>query len=225
MYIIQEGVKTVDPRYTKAFHDLGPLKATPQSGTYNDLAGWVGIANDSPPCQDFGLNNPRFPIYTKSYNTTAQKKAYEVYASAVGGANNPYTNSIFMFEDYASEGIRSRPADASAFAFRDAHILAAPLIIYAPSDKTEDAFVKKLGDNLREIIREGTGSKELHAYVNYCKLSTRVFLVSLLTMFTAYGDEGTKSWFGYESWRQDRLKALKKKYDPKSKFSFYAPIA
>lgn len=41
----------------------------------------------------------------------------------------------------------------------------------------------------------------------------------------AYGDEGTKSWFGYDSWRQDRLKALKKKYDPKGMFSFYAPIA
>ncbi len=42
---------------------------------------------------------------------------------------------------------------------------------------------------------------------------------------TAYGDEGTKSWFGYENWRQDRLKALKKKYDPKGRFSFYAPIS
>ena len=34
----------------------------------------------------------------------------------------------------------------------------------------------------------------------------------------AYGDEGTKSWFGYDSWRQDRLKALKKKYDPDNFF-------
>lgn len=167
MYVIQEGVKAVDSRYTKAFHDLKPLKTTPQSGTYNDIAGWVGIAMDSPPCQDVGFNLPRFPIYTKSYNTTAQKKAYELYASAVGGANSPYTNSIFMFEDYASEGIRSRAADASAFAYRDAHILAAPLIIYAPGDKAADASVKKLGNDLREIIREGTGNKELHAYVNY----------------------------------------------------------
>lgn len=208
MYIIQEGVTVVESRYTKPFHDLEPLKATPQSGTYHDLAAWTGIALDSPPCQDFGFNNPRFPIYTKSYNTTAQKKAYELYASAISGADSPFTNSIFMFEDYASEGIRDRPADASAFAFRDAHILAAPLIIYASGNKTQDDAVKELGSQLREIIREGTGSSELHTYVNY-----------------AYGDEDPKSWYGYESWRQDRLKTLKEKYDPKGQFSFYAPIA
>jgi hypothetical protein len=170
MYIIQEGTKTVDARYTKPFHDLGPLRATPQNGTYHDLAAWTGIALDSPPCQDFGFNNPRFPIYTKAYNTTAQKKAYEIYASAIGGANSPYTNSIFMFEDYASQGIRDRPAGASAFAYRDAHILAAPLIIYAPTNKTQDDAVKSLGTQLREIIREGTGNSEIHTYVNYGKL-------------------------------------------------------
>ena len=159
----------MDPRYTKPFHDLGPLKSTPQSGTYRDLAAWTGIALDSPPCQDFGFNNPRFPIYTKGYNTTAQKMAYELYASAISGADSPYTNSIFMFEDYATAGIRNRPADASAFAFRDAHILAAPLIIYAPTDKTRDDAVKQLGSQLREILREGTGSEELHTYVNYGK--------------------------------------------------------
>ncbi|XPS73272.1 hypothetical protein M3J09_005422 [Ascochyta lentis] len=208
MYIIQEGVTAVESRYTKPFHDLGPLKATPQAGTYHDLGAWTGIALDSPPCQDFGFNNPRFPIYTKSYNTTAQKKAYELYASAISGADSPYTNSIFMFEDYATAGIRNRPDGASAFAFRDAHILAAPLIIYASANKTQDDAVKQLGSQLREIIREGTGSSELHTYVNY-----------------AYGDEGTKSWYGYETWRQDRLKALKMKYDPKSKFNFYAGIA
>ena len=80
-----------------------------------------------------------------------------------------------MFEDYASEGIRGRPADASAFAFRDAHILAAPLIIYAPTNKTQDDAVKQLGTQLREIIREGTESSELHTYVNYGELFHKWF--------------------------------------------------
>jgi hypothetical protein len=207
-YILQEGVDAVDSKYTKALHDLGPLVVTPQSGTYRDLAAWTGIALASPPCQDFGFNNPRFPIYTKTYNVTAQRKAYDVYAAAISGADNPYTNSIFMFEDYATGGVRAKDASASAFGFRQDLILAAPLIIYAPTDAARDAEVKKLGDQLREIIREGTGSSELHTYVNY-----------------AYGTEGPKAWYGYETSRQDRLKALKKKYDPRGKFSFYAPIA
>jgi hypothetical protein len=208
MYIIQEGVNTVDAKYTKPFHNLGPLTSKAQSGTYKDLAAWTGIALESPPCQDFGFNNPRFPIYTKSYNTTAQKKAYEAYAAAVGGAASPYTNSIFMFEDYATGGVRARDDSASAFGFRQDRILAAPLIIYGPTDKARDTAVETLGNSLREIIREGTGSKEIHAYVNY-----------------SYGTEGPKSWYGYDASRQDRLKALKKKYDPQGRFSFYAPIA
>lgn len=207
MYIIQEGVDAVDPKYTKPFHDLGPLVISPQSGTYKDLAAWTGIALASPPCQDFGFNNPRFPIYTKSYNTTAQKKAYDLYASAISGTS-PYNNSIFMFEDYATAGVRARDTGATAFGFRQDLILAAPLIIYGPTDKVRDAAVENLGNELREIIREGTGSNELHTYVNY-----------------AYGKEGPRSWYGYETWRQGRLKALKKKYDPKKKFSFYGPIA
>ncbi|KAF1958357.1 FAD-binding domain-containing protein [Byssothecium circinans] len=207
MYIIQEGVNAVDPKYTKPFHDLGPLVISPQSGTYKDLAAWTGIALASPPCQDFGFNNPRFPIYTKSYNITAQKKAYDLYASAISGTDSPYYNSIFMFEDYATAGVRARDDSATAFGFRQDLILAAPLIIYGPTDKARDVAVEQLGNRLREILREGTGSNELHAYVNY-----------------AYGNEGPKSWYGYETWRQDRLKALKKKYDPKGKFSFYGPV-
>lgn len=207
MYIIQEGVDKVDAKYTKPFHDLRPLVIKPQSGTYKDLASWTRIALDSPPYQDFGFNNPRFPIYTKAYNTTAQKKAYELYAAAIAGAESSYTNSIFMFEDYATAGVRARAVDSSAFGFREDLILAAPLIIYGPTDKARDDEAELLGNQLREIIREETGSSELHTYVNY-----------------AYGTEGPKSWYGYEKSRQARLKALKKKHDPKGVFSFYAPL-
>lgn len=208
MYILQEGVDAVDPAYTKPFHDLEPLKITPQSGDYRDLAAWTGIALASPPCQDFGFNNPRFPIYLPSYNVTAMRAAYDVYAAAIRGADNPWTNSIFMFEDYASAGVRERDPASTAFAFREDLLLAAPLIIYNSTGADEDERVKDLGNQLREIIREGTGREELHAYVNY-----------------AYGDEGVPAWFGAEEWRGERLRALKNKYDPTGVFSFYAPIA
>lgn len=207
VYTMQEGVDVVDPIYTKPFTDLGPLATNPRSGTYRDLGAWTNIALDSPPCQDFGFNNPRFPIYTKSYNATAQRIAYDLYASAISGANNPYTNSIFMFEDYATGGVRAIDDRSSAFAFRSDRILAAPLIIYNSTGKAEDAAVEKLGNQLREIIHQGTGQADLHTYVNY-----------------AYGTETPQQWYGAEAWRQERLRGLKTKYDPKGKFSFYAPI-
>jgi hypothetical protein len=213
MYIIQEGVTSVNPKYTTPFHALSPLAITPKSGTYLDLAKWTGIALDSPPCQDFGFSNPRFPIYTSAYNTTAQRKAYDLFASAIsssgGEAQSPYANSIFMFENYPTAGVRVRDNSASAFGFRDEyHLLSAPLIIYNSTGPAQDEEVKQLGTRLREILWEGTGSEELHTYVNY-----------------AYGDEGPQSWYGYEGWRQEKLRMLKNKYDPKGRFSFYAPIA
>ncbi|KAF1979872.1 FAD-binding domain-containing protein [Bimuria novae-zelandiae CBS 107.79] len=208
MFILQEGTTTISPQYTAPFHALSPLASTPQSGTYLDLGAWTNIALASPPCQDFGFNNPRFPIYIPTYNTTAQRLAYDLYASAVGGASSPYTNSIFMFEDYSSGGVRARDVGATAFGFRQDLVLAAPLIIYGSTGAEEDKYVSDLGNKLREIVHVGTGREELHTYVNY-----------------AFGNEGPAAWYGHEAWRQERLKALKKKYDPKGVFSFYAPIA
>ena len=52
----------------------------------------------------------------------------------------------------------------------------------------------------------GTGS-ELRAYVNY-----------------ANGDESQGAVFGYEPWRLQRLRELKKRYDPLGRFNFYEPI-
>ncbi|KAH7564380.1 hypothetical protein BM1_01427 [Bipolaris maydis] len=184
MYIIQEGVTFVESKYTAPFHDIGPLTITPQSGSYLDLAKWTSIALDSPPYQDFGFNNPRFPIYTSTYNITAQRKAYDLYVSAISGADNPYYNSIFMFEDYPSDSVRHRDNSASAFGFRNDYLLSAPLIIYNFTGQAQDDTVKQLGTQLRNIIWEGTGRKELHTYVNY-----------------AYGDEGSPSWYGHEEWR------------------------
>ncbi|KAJ5897015.1 uncharacterized protein N7473_006414 [Penicillium subrubescens] len=205
-YIIQEGVTTVDSAYTEPFHNIGPISIQPASGTYTDLAGWTGIANSSPPCQKGALANPRFPIYLQSYNVDAQKKAYSVFANAVRGAST-FNNSIFMFEGYSMEGVQAIASDSSAFAFRSENILAAPLINYLPAGSTLDTKVANLGNQLRDILRDGTGQDDFRAYVNY-----------------AYGDETLQELYGSESWRQSRLHALKQKYDPTGKFSFYAPI-
>lgn len=206
MYIIQEGVTAVDSVYTKPFHDLGPISVTPNSGTYKDLAAWTGIANSSPPCQKIGMANPRFPIYLESYNVPAQKKAWDVYAPAIQGSS-PFNNSILMFEGYSTEGVHAVPLDSTAFAFRSENVLAAPLINYFPAAGL-DKKAADLGQELRNILLEASGRPDIRAYVNY-----------------AYGDETTEQLYGEEEWRQQRLRALKSKYDPEGKFSFYAPIA
>ncbi|EFW17327.1 hypothetical protein D8B26_000063 [Coccidioides posadasii str. Silveira] len=206
-YIIQEGVKAVDPEITEPFRKLGPLAIERLVGTYRDLARWTGIAITSPPCQKAGLANPRFPIYLESYNVAAQKKAYELFASEAH-SGTPFFNSIFMFEGYSVRKVQSIDSSSSAFAYRGDSILAAPLLSYERVGAERDEKAATLGTRLREIIHEGTGRNELHAYVNY-----------------AFGDETPQQWFGAQEWRQSRLRKLKQKYDPQGKFSFYGPIA
>lgn len=60
---------------------------------------------------------------------------------------------------------------------------------------------------MRKAVVEGSGSDKLHAYVNY-----------------ATGEESLREVYGYEPWRQRKLKDLKKKYDPEGRFNFYVPI-
>lgn len=206
-YIIQEGVDAVDPAYTEPFHALGPISITPKNGTYRDVSGWTGIAMDSPPCQNAGMANPRFPIYLPTYNPDAQEELYKAFASATAGSS-PFAGSLFMFEGYSTQGVDAVDAESSAYAYREDNLLIAPLLQYTPAGPERDAEAKKLGNVMRNILHEGSNRAEMHTYVNY-----------------AYGDEGVKAWYGHEEWRQDRLQALKAKYDPKGRFSFYAPAA
>jgi hypothetical protein len=60
---------------------------------------------------------------------------------------------------------------------------------------------------LRKILQRESGFDKLQAYVNY-----------------AQGDEKWQDLYGWEEWRQKKLKALKRKYDPTGDFSWYQPI-
>lgn len=60
---------------------------------------------------------------------------------------------------------------------------------------------------MRDSIVQGTESKQLNAYINY-----------------AFGDESLEALYGYEPWRLQRLRGLKKQYDPDNRFAFYGGI-
>ena len=71
----------------------------------------------------------------------------------------------------------------------------------------EDAAIE-WGRELRDTLWEGSGKPELHAYVNY-----------------AHGEESLEQIYGHEGWRLERLKKLKREFDPEGRFRFYVPIA
>lgn len=123
MYIIQEGVDTVDSVNTQPFLDLGPITSSTSSGTYLDLAKWTGISLEDTPCRKTGNANPRFPIYLKSYNATAQRLAYELFMETTTNASSPFSNALSMFDGYLQGGVKAFPEGATAFACRAENLL------------------------------------------------------------------------------------------------------
>ncbi|KAF2639754.1 FAD-binding domain-containing protein [Massarina eburnea CBS 473.64] len=207
LFILQEGVDVVDVKYTQSFTALGPILAQAESGDYRDLPRWTAMAKNDDVCKKHGLANTRFPIDIQAYDIPAQKKVFDVFASAI--KDTPALNSsLFLFEGYSVQGVKSVPPQDTAYPFRESNLLLAPVVAYKEDGEQLAKKAEALGEELREILHQASGQKELRTYVNY-----------------AFGTEGVKSMYGYEQWRQDRLHALKKKYDPQGKFSFYAPIA
>ncbi|KAF4963215.1 hypothetical protein FSARC_8750 [Fusarium sarcochroum] len=135
------------------------------------------------------------------------RKAYDLFASATQEIPSLNTSTI-MLEGYSVNGVGSVPSDATAFPYRNDNLMLAPMMMYAPQGPELDKQAAELGEKLRDIFHKGSGQAEMHSYVNY-----------------ASGEETKENIYGYEPWCQERLLALKNKYDPHRKFSLYAPIA
>lgn len=164
------------------------------------------MSNDSPACQKAGLANIRFPVDIQEYNPTAQRTAFD-YFSKMTHQNPALTYSLFLFEGYSLQGVKAVPTDSTAFPHRDGNLLVAPLVTYEPAGKELDTKAREFGELLRNIVFEASGQNEMYSYVNY-----------------AAGSERLQSWYGYELWRLEKLRALKARYDPDHRLNFFAPF-
>ncbi|KAF2237159.1 Glucooligosaccharide oxidase [Viridothelium virens] len=154
-----------------------------------------------PICEE-GMSHESFPVDLDEWNPQNLRSVYEIYASMPAVLNN----SVVLLEGFATNRVHEIPVESTSYAIRGSNLLAAPLFNYPPNNKTLDLMVIELGKQVRAILLHGTGLK-LNAYVNY-----------------AHGDEGQKAVYGYEPWRLEKLRGLKKIYDPHGRFNFFEPI-
>ena len=148
----------------------------------------------------------RFPLDLQTYDVPAQRRVYDLFSSTL--KETPALNgSAFLFEGYSVQGIKAKPSKDSAYAFRESNLLVAPIIRFQEAGEELETKAESLGQKLRNILHEASGQGLKRTYVNY-----------------SFGTESLANLYGDERWRQERLLALKKKYDPRGKFSFYAPI-
>ncbi|PYH90279.1 putative FAD-dependent oxygenase [Aspergillus ellipticus CBS 707.79] len=203
--ILEEGVSAVNSTFTDRFRALGPMSVTSSSGTYKDIPRWAGVGRHTAACKKKDFTKIRFPIGLISYNATALGALFDEFTK-VTVPGSPFNRSEIMFEGYSQHGVREIPTDSTAFPDRADNQLVT--IGTANShDPGLDAQALKIGDSLRQILLDGSGSPDMHSYVNY-----------------AAGTESLQSMYGFEPWRLKKLKELKAKYDPHERFGYYAPI-
>jgi hypothetical protein len=204
-FIIFQGTAAQEAVYAAPFHALGPVIVRTGNGTYPELPTILGSGDSDVACAH-GLTWQRFPISLQSYSTTAQRDVFTAF-SVLTETYPALNGSSYIFEGYSVAGVKAVPDASTAYPYRRDNLLLSPLMVYAPNAAL-DPIVAAFGNAARAILYRHSGSLELHAYVNY-----------------AHGDETLQQLYGYDPWRQTKLQALKKLYDPMGYFNFYAPIS
>ncbi|KAL9001941.1 MAG: hypothetical protein Q9188_005113 [Gyalolechia gomerana] len=105
-----------------------------------------------------------------------------------------FKDSVMQFEAYPMGQVR-RVEEGST---------ASLLALYTPSS-ANDNIAHDYGTKIRQALLPP--EQQLNAYVNY-----------------AYGDETTEMMYGHEPWRLEKLRGLKKEWDPRGVFGWYHPI-
>ncbi|KAF4342186.1 6-hydroxy-D-nicotine oxidase [Fusarium beomiforme] len=191
--------------YAKPLHDLGPLNVNTGEASMPELADITLMGDDSVGCAK-GFTGLRYPIGLKTYDLLAVRKVFNEIAD-MSKRVPELAGSFFLLEGYSTHGVKKVDAKSSAFPHRDDEILVTPYILYKPN-ATLNGLAQEHGEKLRRHLLEASGDPEhLRAYVNY-----------------AHGTESLEDMYGHEAWRIEKLKSLKKKWDPKNRMRFYAPI-
>ncbi|KAL8664627.1 MAG: hypothetical protein Q9202_002897 [Teloschistes flavicans] len=110
-------------------------------------------------------------------------------------------------DNYDPGGMKAGDTASTAYPHRDDDILVSFDPIY-PRSTVSDAIALDVATKFRATLHASdTPGRNFTAYLNY-----------------ANGDEPIEALYGYESWRLDRVRRLKKKYDPSNKFKFFNPF-
>ncbi|KAI3335133.1 hypothetical protein F4824DRAFT_166970 [Ustulina deusta] len=203
--IIYDGPTETAREYAKPFHDIGPMIVQAGEGTLHDLAAITFQDQDGAGCA-YGLTSLRFPIGLKSFNVVAVRKVYN-HINETFSKVPELAGSVFLLEGYSTQAVQAVDPASTAFPHRDDEILVTSYVQYKPNS-TIDPIAEEFGKTLRGFLLEGSDDpKHLRAYVNY-----------------ANGDEPLEAVYGWDKWRLEKLRQLKRQWDPKNKMKYYVPF-
>ncbi|RPB14059.1 FAD-binding domain-containing protein [Morchella conica CCBAS932] len=142
-------------------------------------------------------------VSTVRYDIQSVLDAYEKYKefTAKPGAEG----SIMLFESYSVKAVQAVERASTAYPWRDETGVILLDAVYTDAS-LDDAANHWLAETMA-ILHADSGFPRPAVYMNY-----------------ASGLEGFGAAYGYEKWRQRKLKDLKREWDPRCVFSGYNPI-
>ncbi|KAM7192572.1 hypothetical protein V8F20_008781 [Naviculisporaceae sp. PSN 640] len=148
------------------------------------------------------------------YNVTVERQIFDGFVKRAREDPDLVKSTAIVHEGYSTKGVTAIPGESSAYPFRADHhlmLFMAAFPVLQDGDLAGQERVKKSWEwasEVRDLWNSGQRpGRTVNTYVNY-----------------ASGDESVESMYGYDSWRLERLRALKKKYDPENRFRSYNPI-
>ncbi|KEY64676.1 hypothetical protein S7711_02876 [Stachybotrys chartarum IBT 7711] len=190
--------------YLGPFDSLGPINVTDGNVPYPEALHAVGTGLDDPMC-DHGVNHIVGTAGTQLYNITTQRAVFELFREKIAEYPGLVATYVVM-EAYSLGAVLAKDPDSSAFPMRDDYLLLQISANYLP-DPSLDAPALEWAQQTIDLWNEGQPERRPTTYVNY-----------------GLGTESLESIYGYEPWRLERLRDLKRRYDPYNKFRYYVPL-
>lgn len=191
---------------------LGPFTAIKsvyeESGDvpYPLVAKMQGTADDDYVCQK-GNIRIESTAGLQEYNLTAQHQLFAGFKRRIKALPELALTSLILQEGYSTKAVMEKnPAD-SAYPFRDDYHLTLFNAIVPPGRRDLEDEAHAWAREVRDTWNKGQPGRTPNSYVNY-----------------ASGWETKEEWYGHEPWRLEKLRGLKKVYDPLNRFGFYNPI-
>jgi hypothetical protein len=206
--ISYQGPKAEAAPYFDEFQALGPITVKLATDVNNvELYEINQNSLDSPACRR-DKNAVGSGVSLPSWNSTAARSAFNIFAKMT--TDSRFSQSVFLLENYGMQGVQAvDPASTSlSLEERQYPVLANPAIWWNGSAASAQVDAEAYGEQIRQALFAGLpkGAKK-HTYVNY-----------------AVGTENLNQMYGYDTPRVQKLKALKKAYDPMNRFGFYNPV-
>ncbi|RYP14179.1 hypothetical protein DL765_006540 [Monosporascus sp. GIB2] len=208
--LVYSGPEQESAPFVRPFDAISPVWKDSKTATWDALpwATYNGLNNIL--CTPEGW--ARFPIKNfyaanvKQYDIATMRSYFDGWRDMNEKYNGKAMFSV-MFESFPQQRVREIPDDATAYPWRHGsqHFLMIEGAYKSPAD--EDLIDEWLSKQQDKFI-ETSGYGRLQQYVNY-----------------GHGSKDPpEALYGYEPWRLEKLRRIKKEYDPEGWFNGYQPF-